>query len=464
LFRGKVKVVHFIGIGGIGMSGIAEVLCNLGFQVSGSDQKASATTDRLVGLGAVVHFGHRAENIGSADVVVRSSAVRDDNVEVRAAMEAGVPVIPRAEMLAELMRLRQGIAIAGTHGKTTTTSMVASCLVSAGADPTVVIGGKLNSLGGSNARLGTGEWLVAEADESDGSFLLLSPVLSLITNIDPEHLDHYGSADKLEEAFLQFASKVPFYGAVVVCQDHPVVARLIPQVRRRIITYGLARNAEFRATGIQPQGMRTTFKVHRGDAVLGEVTIAMPGVHNVVNAVGAIAVASELGIPFEVIAKGLDGFGGVQRRFTVRGEAAGAIVVDDYGHHPAEVDATLRAAEAGFPERRIVAVFQPHRYTRLRDHWDDFCAAFNRADLVVVCPVYAAGEAPIPGVDHEAWGTALRERGHRNTWVVGSLDAATAELAERVASGDLVVTLGAGNVNEVCGALLERLAARAGDA
>jgi UDP-N-acetylmuramate--alanine ligase len=464
LFRGKVKGVHFIGIGGIGMSGIAEVLCNLGFQVSGSDQRASATTDRLVGLGAVVHFGHRAENIGSADVVVRSSAVRDDNVEVRAAMEAGVPVIPRAEMLAELMRLRQGIAIAGTHGKTTTTSMVASCLVSAGADPTVVIGGKLNSLGGSNARLGTGEWLVAEADESDGSFLLLSPVLSLITNIDPEHLDHYGSAEKLEEAFLQFASKVPFYGAVVVCQDHPVVARLIPQIRRRVITYGLARNAEFRATGIQAQGMRTSFKVHRGDVVLGEVTIAMPGVHNVVNAVGAIAIASELGIPFDVVAKGLDGFGGVQRRFTVRGEAAGAIVVDDYGHHPAEVDATLRAAEAGFPDRRIVAVFQPHRYTRLRDHWDDFCAAFNRADLVVVCPVYAAGEAPIPGVDHEAWGTALRERGHRNTWVVGSLDAATAELTDRVAAGDLVVTLGAGNVNEVCGALLERLASRAGGA
>jgi UDP-N-acetylmuramate--alanine ligase len=460
MFRGKVQVIHFIGIGGIGMSGIAEVLCNLGFAVQGSDQKASAATERLQAAGARVLFGHRAENVGKADVVVRSSAIGDDNVEVRAALDAGVPVIPRAEMLAELMRLRQGIAVAGTHGKTTTTSMVAACLVAAGQDPTVVIGGRLNILGGSNARLGTGDWLVAEADESDGSFLLLAPTIGLITNIDPEHLEHYGTVEALEAAFLTFANKVPFYGAMVVCQDHPVLQRLIPAMRRRVITYGMSRNAEFRASRVEADGLKTTFRVHRGDEVLGSLTLGMPGQHNVVNALGAIAIATELGLDFEAIQRGLDGFGGVQRRFTVRGEEAGVMVVDDYGHHPTEIEVTLRAAQEGFSTRRIVAVVQPHRYTRLRDLWEDFATCLNGADVVLIVPVYAAGEAPIPGVDHESLVAALRERGHRGVHAAASLPAAGAWLLERAAHGDLVVTLGAGNVNELCQPLLDGLRQR----
>jgi UDP-N-acetylmuramate--alanine ligase len=460
MFRGKVKTIHFIGIGGIGMSGIAEVLVNLGFQVTGSDQKEGPSVQRLRSLGAVVHIGHRPENVGQADVVVRSSAVHDDNPEVRAALAAAVPVIPRAEMLAELMRLKQGVAIAGTHGKTTTTSMVAACLVAGGIDPTVVIGGRLGILGGTNARLGTGECLVAEADESDGSFLLLSPTVALVTNIDPEHLDHYGTVEAMEAAFLTFANKVPFYGCAVLCLDHPVVARMIPQIRRRVITYGLARHAEIRASGVTLRGLEATFRVHRGEELLGEITLGMPGVHNVVNAIGAVAVATEIGIPFADIARALDHFGGVQRRFTVRGEVGGVMVVDDYGHHPVEVEATLRAADDGFPERRIIAVFQPHRYTRLRDAWTGFCTAFHCADVVLVCPVYAAGEAPIAGFDHESITTALREHGHRGAVAMPDLAGAVAWLGERLAPGDIVITLGAGNVGEVCGQVLTLLEAR----
>jgi UDP-N-acetylmuramate--alanine ligase len=460
LFRDRVRTIHFVGIGGIGMSGIAEVLVNLGFAVTGSDSKAGASVERLRGLGAVVHIGHAAENLGAADVVVRSAAVPDSNPEVRAAVGKAVPVIPRAEMLAELMRLRSGIAVAGSHGKTTTTSMAAACLVAAGYDPTIVIGGRLGILGGSNARLGQGEWLVAEADESDGSFLLLSPTMALLTNIDAEHLDHYGTVEALEAAFLQFVNKVPFYGAAVMCLDHPVVQRLIPAVRRRVITYGLSRNADVRATSVQAQGLTSTFKVQQGDVVLGEVRLGMPGLHNVVNAVGAVALALDMGIAFADIQRALDGFGGVQRRFTVRGEVAGVMVVDDYGHHPVEVDATLKAAADGFPERRIVAVFQPHRFTRLRDCWEEFTRAFHHADVVLVVPVYAAGEEPLAGVDHEGIAAALRDRGHRGTIAVGSLDAALAELTARAAAGDVVIMLGAGNVNDLCAPLLTALGAR----
>jgi UDP-N-acetylmuramate--alanine ligase len=460
LFRDRVRTIHFVGIGGIGMSGIAEVLVNLGFAVTGSDSKAGASVERLRGLGAVVHIGHAAENLGAADVVVRSAAVPDSNPEVRAAVGKAVPVIPRAEMLAELMRLRSGIAVAGSHGKTTTTSMAAACLVAAGYDPTIVIGGRLGILGGSNARLGQGEWLVAEADESDGSFLLLSPTMALLTNIDAEHLDHYGTVEALEAAFLQFVNKVPFYGAAVMCLDHPVVQRLIPAVRRRVITYGLSRNADVRATSVQAQGLTSTFKVQQGDVVLGEVRLGMPGLHNVVNAVGAVALALDMGIAFADIQRALDGFGGVQRRFTVRGEVAGVMVVDDYGHHPVEVDATLKAAADGFPERRIVAVFQPHRFTRLRDCWEEFTRAFHHADVVLVVPVYAAGEEPLAGVDHEGIAAALRDRGHRGTIAAGSLDAALAELTARAAAGDVVIMLGAGNVNDLCAPLLTALGAR----
>ncbi|HMV67836.1 MAG TPA: UDP-N-acetylmuramate--L-alanine ligase, partial [Myxococcota bacterium] len=460
MFRGKVRTIHFVGIGGIGMSGIAEVLINLGFQVTGSDQRSGASVERLRSLGAVVHVGHAAEHVGVADVVVRSSAVHDDNPEVRAAIDAGVPVIPRAEMLAELMRLKEGVAIAGTHGKTTTTSMVAACLVAGGIDPTVVIGGRLGILGNTNARLGTGEYLVAEADESDGSFLLLSPTVALVTNIDPEHLDHYGTVEAMEAAFLAFASDVPFYGCAVLCLDHPVVARMIPQIRRRVITYGLARHADVRASSVTHRGLETSFRVHQGERLLGEITLGMPGAHNVLNALGAIAIANELGVSFEHVARALDHFGGVQRRFTVRGEVGGVMVVDDYGHHPVEIEATLRAADEGFPDRRIIAVFQPHRYTRLRDAWTGFCTAFHCADLVLVCPVYPAGEEPIPGVDHEAITAALREHGHRNATAVPDLQAAVAWLGERLAPGDIVITLGAGSVGEVCGQVLAQLEAR----
>jgi UDP-N-acetylmuramate--alanine ligase len=453
VFRGKVKTVHFVGIGGIGMSGIAEVLLTLGYRVTGSDLKDGPSVARLRGLGAVVAIGQSAENIGAADVVVRSTAVSEDNPEVAAAITRGVPVIRRAEMLAELMRLKYGVAIGGSHGKTTTTSMVATVLQKAGLDPTIVVGGRLDSLG-SNARLGAGDYLVAEADESDGTFLLLSPTIAAITNIDPEHLDHYGDVEALERTFLEFANRVPFYGATVLCVDHPVVQRLVPHVRRRVITYGTARHADLRAAGVRADGLRLTFDVLRGDERLGEVSLGMPGAHNALNALAAVAIGLELSIPFATIRAALDGFTGVQRRFTVRGEAGGVLVVDDYGHHPVEIDATLRAAEGGFPGRRVIAVFQPHRYSRLESLWDDFCGAFSRADQVLVCPVYAAGEAARPGIDHEQVAASMLARGHRGTVAVASLEDATAWLEREVRPGDIVITLGAGDVNKVCGALL----------
>jgi UDP-N-acetylmuramate--alanine ligase len=458
MFRGKYRTIHFVGIGGIGMSGIAEVLANLGFSVTGSDIKSSATVERLRAKGVVVHIGHRSENVGAADVLVRSSAVSDANPEVAEANLRLIPVIHRAEMLAELMRLKYGIAVGGSHGKTTTTSMLATCLAAGDLDPTVVIGGRLDALGGSNARLGAGDFLVAEADESDGSFLLYSPTVVVITNIDPEHMEHFGTVERLEEEFLTFANRVPFYGYAVMCQDNPAVQKLIPRVRRRVVTYGFARSAQYRGSAVERQGLRTTFRVHRGEESLGEVSLAMPGVHNVSNAVGAIAAAMELGIEFDVLQRALHGFGGVQRRFTVRGECGGVMVVDDYGHHPTEIDATLAAAEGGFPDRRIVAVFQPHRYSRVQSLWAEFQNAFNRADVVVVCPVYAAGEAPIPGIDAASLAHGMRERGHRGVVAVDSLDAAADYLGSNLRPGDIVITLGAGDVNRLCDDLLKRLA------
>jgi len=449
MFRGKVRTIHFIGIGGIGMSGIAEVLLNLEFDVTGSDIAEGASVRRLRTLGAKVHLGHADTNIGDADVVVRSTAVKSDNVEVRAALAAGVPVIRRAEMLAELMRLKYGIAVAGTHGKTTTTSMLATCLAAGGLDPTVVIGGRLDSLGGTNAKLGTGEYLVAEADESDGTFNELAPTVTLVTNIDPEHLDHHGSLEQLEAEFTRFANRVPFYGFSVLCLDHPRVQNLIPEVRRRVVTYGFARHADYRASNVTNEGLATRFTVSRGDDVLGAVELDMPGAHNVANATGAIATALELSIPFHVVQKALQNFTGVQRRFTVVGQHQGAVLVDDYGHHPVEIEATLQAAESAYPDRRVIAVFQPHRYSRVRDLWADFCMAFNRADTVLVCPVYAAGEAPIEGIDHHAMAVEMSQRGHRGVEAMESLDHAIARLQNHVSEGDVVVTMGAGNVNRV---------------
>jgi len=461
MFRGKYGKVHFIGIGGSGMSGIAEVLTNMGFAVSGSDMKESAVVARLRGLGATIFIGHAAQNVDGVDVVVRSTAVSDENPEVMAANKAKIPVIPRAEMLGELMRMKYGLAVAGTHGKTTTTSMLATCLHRSGLDPTVVIGGRLDALG-SNARLGRGDYLVAEADESDGSFLLLDPTVAVITNIDPEHMEHWKSFDALVDGFVAFANRVPFYGFSVVCLDHPVVQRMLPRLRRRALTYGFGAQAEVRADRVRQVGRSIEFRVWRRDEVLGDIRLDVPGRHNVLNALAATSVALELDIPFAQIQEALHGFGGVDRRFSERADVGGVLIVDDYGHHPVEIQATLAAAAEGFEGRRIVAVFQPHRYSRVADLWSDFCASFNAAAHVVVCPVYAAGEKPIEGVDSTRIVRGLADHGHRSAVGVADLDGAVDHLAEFVRPGDIVVTLGAGDVNRVCGALAERLRAQAG--
>ena len=457
MFRGKFKTIHFVGIGGIGMSGIAEVLLTLGFSVTGSDVKEGKAVKHLRHVGAQVSIGHAAENIGTADVVVRSTAVGIENPEIAAALAAKVPVIRRAEMLSELMRLKYGIAVAGSHGKTTTTSMLAVCLSQGGLDPTVVIGGRVASLGGVNARHGHGEYLLAEADESDGTFLLLSPTIALITNIDPEHLDHYGSAEALEETFVTFANRVPFYGFSVLCQDHPTVQRLMPRIRRKAITYGLSRQADYRGVNIEPDGFVTRFELYHQDQRLGDMEIPMPGVHNVTNAIGAAATSLELGIPFAEVAAALSGFSGVERRFTLQGEFGGVSVVDDYAHHPTEIEATLEAAAAAFAGRRVIAVVQPHRYSRVRDLWPEFCASFNQADVLVLCPIYAAGEEPVTGIDHATLAEAVRQRGHRNVLVAEGLDDAQRVVLGMVQPTDVVITMGAGTVGTLCASLAEAL-------
>lgn len=457
MFRGKVRRVHFVGIGGSGMSGIAEVLLNMQFAVTGSDAKEGAAVARLRTLGGSIEIGHRAENVAGADVVVKSTAIRDDNPEILAALANKVPVIPRAEMLAELMRMKYGVGIAGTHGKTTTTSMVAKCLHACGLDPTVVIGGRLDHFG-SSARLGQGDYLVAEADESDGSFLMLDPTVAVVTNIDPEHMEHWGEFERLVDAFVHFANKVPFYGFSVVCLDHPVVQRILPRLRRRYLTYGLATQAEYRADRIRADGRFLEFRVWKGDDALGDLRLAIPGRHNVLNALAATAVSMELDIPFADVQRGLFEFGGVDRRFSERADRGGVLIIDDYGHHPVEIQATLDAAAEGYEGRRIVAVFQPHRYSRVHDLLQEFCRSFNRAAHVVVCPIYAAGESPIPGATQEALVQGLVEHGHRSVFAASSLDAAIDHLAGSVRAGDVVITLGAGDVNRICQPLGDRIA------
>ncbi|MBN2800691.1 MAG: UDP-N-acetylmuramate--L-alanine ligase [Deltaproteobacteria bacterium] len=460
MFRGKFHRIHFVGIGGIGMSGIAEVLLTLGFTVSGSDLREGPAVARLRSLGARVQIGHRPENVEGVDVVVRSTAVDTENPEVREAQSRMIPVIRRAEMLAELMRLKYGIAVAGSHGKTTTTSMLAAIMRGAKLDPTVVIGGRLACLGNTNALLGRGDYLLAEADESDGSFLYLHPTVAMVTNIDPEHLDHYGTMEALEATFMEFVNRVPFYGFSVLCLDHPVVQRLLPQVRRQVVTYGFARRGDYRASQVVQDGLHTTFKVHRGEEWLGDITLKMPGVHNVSNAVGAVATALEMDIPFAVIQEALFEFTGVERRFTVVAEVGGVLLVDDYGHHPVEIEATLKGAEEAFPDRRILAVFQPHRYSRVEALWDEFLHAFHHADQVWVCPIYPAGEAPREGIDHGRLAAGILERGHRGTAVVESLEELKTRLLAELRPGDVVITLGAGNVNSVLGELAAELERR----
>jgi UDP-N-acetylmuramate--alanine ligase len=460
----KIQQIHFVGIGGIGMSGIAEVLLNLGYKVSGSDLKSSSATQRLAGLGAAVFEGHRAENVSGAEVVVTSSAIAEENPEVVEAHRLHVPVIQRAEMLAELMRLKYGIAIAGMHGKTTTTSMVAAVLAGGGLDPTVVVGGRVDAMG-SNARLGKSQYLVAEADESDRSFLKLSPILSVVTNIDREHMDCYRNMRDVKKTFLEFMDRVPFYGMVVVCNDDPMLRRLLPQAQRRTVTYGTKRGSDFwiklendtASANVRVEGQPLSrFRVSYRKKDLGEFTLHVPGVHNILNATAAIAVGVGLDVPVEAIRVGLDQFRGVDRRFQLRGRAAGVSVIDDYGHHPTEIKATLAAARScGYG--KVHVVFQPHRYTRTRDLMEEFTTAFGDADSLFVLDIYAASEKPIEGVCGEALAHAIREKSGSDTQYVSSFPDAVDAVAAAARDGDMVLTLGAGSISQLGPMILEKL-------
>jgi UDP-N-acetylmuramate--alanine ligase len=468
MFRGRVRHVHFVGIGGIGMSGLAEVLRTLEFDVSGSDLKANESTRRLESLGVRVFVGHAAEHVDGADVIVYSSAINPANPEIARARELEIPIIPRAEMLAELMRTRYAVTIAGSHGKTTTTSLVATVLRAAGLDPTVVVGGKVNALG-TNARLGEGDLFVAEADESDGSFLKLTPTIAVVTNIDAEHLDHYGTHEAVKEAFVQHANRVPFYGLCVMCVDHPSVQEILPRIERRHVTYGVSRQADYRASNPRFEGISTRFDAARHGESLGTFVVHMPGAHNVLNAMSVIAVADELGVPLDVTREALASFHGVQRRFTILGQPAFArgnklgdvMIVDDYGHHPAEIEATLDAAQRGF-DRRVVVAFQPHRYSRTKLLFDEFTRAFNKADVLFVTDVYPAGEKPIDGASGEALADAIRAHGHHAVTFVHDKKNVGRALSEIVEPGDLVIALGAGDINASARELLAMLSRAAG--
>lgn len=454
----KSKHIHFVGIGGIGMSGIAELLLNLGYRISGSDLQESDITRRLQALGGTLHIGHDAAWINGADVVVISSAIAADNPEVEAAVNSVIPVIPRAEMLAELMRLTKfGIAIAGSHGKTTTTSMVAWVLAEAGLDPTVVIGGKVDCLGGINAKLGEGDFLIAEADESDGSFLKLAPVLEVVTNIDLEHLDYYSSIEQIKAVFLDFIDKIPFYGAVILCLDDPHVASILPEVKKRFLTYGLTSQANVYAKGINTSGLNTRFEVCVENVVLGEVNLPLAGVHNVFNALAAITVGLELDIPFATIAAALESFSGVQRRLQVKGERRDITVVDDYGHHPTEIRATLSALRDAWPERRLVVLFQPHRYSRTKALAEEFYTAFHEADILLLTEIYSASESPIPGVTAEALLNGIKKHGHRHAYFEPSFSELLDKAMDILAPGDVVLSLGAGNIWQAGEKLLKML-------
>ena len=449
----QIGPIHFVGIGGIGMSGIAEVLCNLGYTVQGSDASESANVTRLRDKGVTVHVGHRAENLGAAEVLVVSTAIKRDNPELMAARARRIPVVRRAEMLAELMRLKSCVAIAGTHGKTTTTSMVATLLDAGNLDPTVINGGIINAYG-TNARLGAGEWMVVEADESDGTFLKLPADVAVVTNVDPEHLDHFKTFEAVQEAFRNFVESVPFYGFAVMCTDHPVVQSLVGRIEdRRIVTYGVNQQADVRIANLVAENGGSRFDVIFRDRASGAVheiadlVLPMPGRHNAANATAAIAVARELGISDDSIRKALAGFGGVKRRFTKTGEWRGVTIIDDYGHHPVEIAAVLKAARES-TQGKVIAVVQPHRYTRLQSLFEEFCTCFNDADTVVVAEVYAAGEAPIPGIDRDNFVSGLRAHGHREVIPLQSSTALAGVVQAIARSGDYVVCLGAGNITQ----------------
>lgn len=447
----RVRHIHMIGVGGTGMSGIAEVLANLGYSVSGSDLRDSAATARLRDFGVSVHLGHRADNIGQADVVVTSSAVPADNPELLAAREARIPVVPRAEMLSELMRYRYGIAVAGTHGKTTTTSLIAATFAAAGLDPTFVIGGRVNSTG-SHAQLGASRFLIAEADESDASFLHLQPMVTVITNIEADHMGTYGGDfSRLKTVFVEFLHNLPFYGLAVVCVDDPVIRELLPRIGRPTLTYGFSEHADFRITGLTPAGLRTRFSVQRPDHEPVVVDLAMPGRHNVLNAAATVAVATDQGLETAAIADALSQFAGVGRRFSVLGELAlargSATLVDDYGHHPTEVSATLASARQAWPDRRLVMVYQPHRYSRTRDLYEDFVAVLSGCDALVLLEVYAAGEEPVTGADSRSLARSIRQRGQLEPVYAPEVAQVPALLAGLLQDGDVVITQGAGDIS-----------------
>ena len=457
----RISRIHFVGIGGAGMCGIAEVLLNQGYSISGSDLRTSSTTERLRGMGAVVFIGHQASNVDGVDVVVVSSAVQEDNPEVARARQLRVPVVPRAEMLGELMRFRHGIAVAGTHGKTTTTSLISSIFAEAGLDPTFVIGGLLNSAG-TNARLGESRYLIAEADESDASFMHLQPMVTVVTNIDADHMGTYGGDfSKLKKTFVDFLHNLPFYGLAVLCVDDPVVADILPQVTRPVLTYGFHDGADYRLEGVQQHQLQTHFRVNRPDGFAPlEIVLNAPGVHNALNATAAIAVATDAGIADDAILSGLQKFQGVGRRFQIYGEFpvgdGHALLVDDYGHHPTEVDATLKAIRGAWPGRRVLMIYQPHRYTRTRDLYEDFGRVLSAVDALLLLEVYSAGEEPIPGADGRSLCRSIRARGHVDPIFCEDPDAAAATLRDVVRPGDIVVTQGAGNI----GALAQQLASR----
>jgi UDP-N-acetylmuramate--alanine ligase len=444
----RFQHIHFIGIGGIGMSGIAEVLLNLGYQVSGSDVRETEITRRLQSLGGQIYYGHKAEFIQGAEVVVTSSAVRSDNPEVVAARKALLPVIPRAEMLAELMRLKYGIAVAGAHGKTTTTSMVAHVLAAGELDPTVVIGGRLDSWG-SNARLGQGSFLVAEADESDGSFLHLSPSIAVVTNIDLEHLDFYRNLEHIQTTFLEFLGRLPFYGLAILCLDDPYLPSLIPKLKKRYRTYGLTAQADIQAREVRQTGLTSEYRLYNGGREQGLIQFRLPGLHNIYNSLAAIAVGFELEIPFERMQEGFKTLEGVQRRFQIRGEWNGATVLDDYGHHPTEIRATLNAVRGCWPDRRIVVAFQPHRFSRTKALFDEFTTAFYQADFLFLLPIYAASEDPLEGVDSEHLLEGIKEKGHHEVRLFSDRTELLSHLREFLKAGDVLVTLGAGDVWKV---------------
>jgi len=451
----KINHIHFVGIGGIGMSGIAEVLLNLEYKISGSDIRQTEITRRLEHLGARIYYQHRGKNIEGSEVIVVSSAIKEGNPEIQAAGEKLIPVIPRAEMLAELMRMKYGVAVAGTHGKTTTTSLIATVLAHGGLDPTVVTGGKLNSIG-SSAKLGQGDFLVAEADESDGSFLKLLPTIAVVTNIDPEHLDYYQGIEQIKETFLQFIDRIPFFGLAVLCLDQENIQSLIPQLKKRFTTYGLSSQADFQAKDMTFDGPHTSFDLVHRDKSIGRLMVQMPGIHNVYNVLATVATAFELDVDFKTVQEALAEFSGIQRRFERKAEIEDILVFDDYGHHPTEIKATLRAAKRGW-QRRVVALFQPHRYTRTKTLFDDFLTAFYEADVLVITDIYPAGEQEIAGVHSRHLFEGIREHGHRDVHYMSDRHEILQYLSTVIAPGDLVITLGAGDIYRVGEDLIKEL-------